>query len=330
MEVCIGRFRFSVLHSSIPPFLHFSKLSTFRSFTAMKSPTTYKYLPPAFADRLTGLGITVRRPVVGAQQGLHRSPNFGASVEFAEYREYRPGDAPGLIDWAVFARSDKYMIRRFQEETNLRAYIVLDTSESMAYREDGPLTKLQYASFLAAGLMYILVHQSDWVGLLTFGEKLQKTFPPVGSFEGLRPLLFHLEDLVPQGPSNIAAALHEAAATIRARSLVILISDLLQNPADILHGVRHLQHDGHDVTVLHVLDGGELALPFDGLVELRELETAKKMVIEASEIKDAYARTVARHLDTLRRGCTDCLADYFMLDTKLPVEEALHRRAARR
>ena len=240
----------------------------------MKAPTTYKFLPPAFADRLTGMGITVRRPVVGAQQGLHRSPNFGASVEFAEYREYRPGDAPSLIDWAVFARSDKYMIRRFQEETNLRAYILLDTSASMSYREDGPMTKLQYASYLAAGLMYILVHQSDWVGLLTFDEKLKKTFPPVGSFEGL--------------------------------------------------------HAGHDVTVLHVLDGGELVLPFDGLVELRELETAKKMVVEASEIKDAYVRTVARYLDTLRRGCTDCLADYFVMDTKLPVEEALHRRAARK
>lgn len=296
----------------------------------MKSPATYKYLPPAFADRLTGLGITVRRPVVGAQQGLHRSPNFGASVEFAEYREYRPGDAPSLIDWAVFARSDKYMIRRFQEETNLRAYILLDTSESMSYREDGPLTKFQYASFLAAGLMYILVHQSDWVGLLTFDEKLKKTFPPVGSFEGLRPMLLHLEELEPHGGSNIAAALHEAAATIRARSLVILISDLLQNPTDILRGIRHLQHAGHDVTVLHVLDGGELALPFDGLVELRELETAKKMVVEASEIKEAYGRSVARYLDTLQRGCTDCLADYFLMETKLPVEEALHRRAARK
>lgn len=296
----------------------------------MQTPVTYKFLPPAFADRLTGLGISVRQPVVGAQQGLHRSPNFGASVEFAEYREYRPGDAPSLIDWAVFARSDKYMIRRFQEETNLRAYILLDTSESMSYRESGPMTKLQYASFLAAGLMYIFAHQSDWVGLLTFDEKLTKTFPPVGSFEGLRPLLLHLEGIAPHGRSNVAAALHEAAATIHARSLVILISDLLQNPADILRGIRHLQHAGHDVTVLHVLDGGELVLPFDGLVELRELETARKMVVEASEIKDAYVRTVEHYLDTLRRGCTDCLADYFVMDTKLPVEEALHRRASRK
>jgi len=296
----------------------------------MKAPVTYKFLPPAFADRLSAMGITVRRPVVGTQQGLHRSPNFGSSVEFAEYREYRPGDSPALIDWAVYARSDKYMIRRFQEETNLRTYILLDTSESLLYREIGPMSKMDYACFLAAGLMYILVHQSDWVGLMTFDDKLKKTFPPVGSFEGLRPLLLHLESVVPKGPSNIEAALHEAAELIKARSLVIVISDLLQNPVEIMRGLQHLHHAGHDVTVLHVLDGGELVLPFDGLVELRELETAKKQVIEASEIKDAYIRAVERYLEAIRRGCTDCMADYFMMETKMPVEEALHRRAARK
>ena len=293
----------------------------------MQTPVTYKFLPPAFADRLTGLGISVRQPVVGAQQGLHRSPNFGASVEFAEYREYRPGDAPSLIDWAVFARSDKYMIRRFQEETNLRAYILLDTSESMSYRESGPMTKLQYASFLAAGLMYILAHQSDWVGLLTFDEKLTKTFPPVGSFEGLRPLLLHLEGIAPHGRSNVAAALHEAAATIHARSLVILISDLLQNPADILRGIRHLQHAGHDVTVLHVLDGGELVLPFDGLVELRELETARRLVVDLDEIRSQYELAVDHHIDILRRASADCMGDYHLIDTRSPVEASLQRLA---
>jgi uncharacterized protein (DUF58 family) len=296
----------------------------------VKAPATYKYLPPAYADRLSAMGITVRRPVVGAQQGLHRSPNFGSSVEFAEYREYRPGDSPALIDWAVYARSDRYMVRRFQEETNLRAYILLDTSESLLYREDGPMTKMEYASFLAAGLMYVLVHQSDSVGLMTFDQKVQKVFPPVGSFEGLRPLLLHLETITPKGPSNIEAALHEAAEQIQARSLVILISDLLQNPAEILRGIQHLHHDGHDVTVFHVLDGGEMALPFDGLVELRELETGQKQVIEATEIRDAYSRSVEHYLETIRRGCTESFADYFMAETKVPVEEVLHRRATRK
>ena len=295
----------------------------------MKASAAYKFLPPELADRLRNLGLTVHKPVEGSVQGLHKSPHLGSSVEFAEYRDYVPGDPPDLIDWAVYARSDRYMIRRYREETNVRAYLLLDTSESLSFKEEGLYPKADYAAFLAAGLMYILLNQGDAAGLMTFDNQILKSFPPVGSFEGLRPLLLHLEEIRPGGRTDIEAALHQAAEMIKRRSLIILISDLLQDPVNILRGVRHLQHNGHDVTVLHVLDGGELRLPFTGHAELRELETRQKMVIEADELRDAYAHEVDRYLTEIRQGCLDCFADYHLVDTRRPIEESLHLRATR-
>jgi len=295
----------------------------------VKTSAAYKFLPPELAERLRNLGLAVRKPVEGAVQGLHKSPHLGASVEFAEYRNYVPGDAPDLIDWAVYARSDRYMIRRYREETNVRAYVLLDCSESLAFKDEGLYTKFDYACYVAAGLMFILLNQGDAAGLISFRDGLVKSFPPAGSFESLRPLLLHLEELQPTGMTNIEAALHQTAELINRRSLIILISDLLQNPAEVLRGIHHLQHDGHDVTVLHTLDPGELRLTFTGHAELRELETRAKMVIEADEIKDAYAREVDRYLTELRQGCAQTNAEYHLVNTRHPIEEAIQLRATR-
>jgi len=286
----------------------------------------YKFLPPEMADRLRGMGLTVRRSVEGGLQGLHRSPHHGASVEFADYREYTRGDPPNRIDWAVYARTDRHLIRRYQEETNLRAYLLLDTSESMAFRDAGRLSKMDYACHLAAGLMYVLICQSDSAGLTLFNETAQKRFPPSGSLGGLRPMLLALEEIKPSGRSRIDRALHEAAEQIQRRSLVILISDLLQNPADTIRGIQHLHHNKHEVLVLHVLDAAEMALNFTGLVELRELETSARLPVESDELREAYAQEVQRYLDEIRRGCLGSLADYQLIDTRAPVEETLHAK----
>lgn len=283
----------------------------------------YKYLPSRLAESLRSMGISVRRPVHGVQAGLHRSPHHGASVEFAEYRPYTPGDPTSLIDWPVYARTDRYMIRQCYEETNLRAYIMLDTSESLGFREEGPMTKMEYACFLAAGLMYVLTNQRDHVGLLTFDHRMRKMFAPVVTSEGLRPMLRFLEGIQPSGQSDIEAAIHETAALIAPKSLVILVSDLLQNAETILRGVRHLYHDGHNIAVLHVLDRGERRLSFGGVVELRDMETKARLVVEPDEIKDAYEASVAQHLETLRLGCANCLAAYHFLETTHPLESAL-------
>lgn len=292
----------------------------------MKAAPTYKFLPPELADCLGNLGLSVRKPVEGTLQGLHRSSHLGSSVEFAEYRQYVRGDPIQNIDWAVYARSDRYVIRCFQEETNLRAYVLLDKSESLKFREQGIHSKMDYASFLAAALMFILVNQGDSVSLVTFDEKVTKVFAPVGSFEGLRPLLLYLEEIRPSGRSEIESAMHEAASMIGSKSLVILISDLLQGPAQILRGIRHLQHDGHDVTVLHIMDRAELKLGFTGLTKIMELETGRKMVIDVEDIRNAYTVEVERHIDGLRRGCADCQAEYHFIDTRTPLVESLQKR----
>lgn len=286
----------------------------------------YKFLPPELADRLRGLGVTMRRPVEGALQGLHRSPHYGSSVEFADYREYAPGDPPNRIDWAVYARSDRYVIRRYQEETNVRAYILLDTSESMAFRDAGKVSKMDYACYLAASLMFMLVGQSDAAGLTLFNDGVQKTLPPVNSLGGLRPMLLALEAVKPAGPSKIEQALHTLAEQIQRRSLIILISDLLQNPADTIRGIRHLQHNKHEVLVLHVLDAAEINLNFSGLHELREMETGARLPVHGDEVREAYAEEVRKFLDELRRGCLGSLADYLLVDTRVPVEEMLHAK----
>lgn len=295
----------------------------------MKPTVAFKYLPPALADQLGGLGISVKRPVVGVQQGLHRSPNHGASVEFAEYREYRPGDPPSMIDWAVYGRSDRYMIRRFQEETNLRGHVLLDTSESLGFKGSGPMTKLEYACYLAASMLFILVRQGDSAGLMTFDGEVREGFAPTGSFEGLRPMLLHLENIKAGGKSGIGESLHEAAGRLKARSLVIVVSDLLAPVEGILRGLRHLQHDGHDVTVFQVLDPGELELGIEGLAEVDELETGRRLLVDADEIRESYRRAVERHLDALAHGCSQSMVDYLQVSTRMPVEEAVHLRARR-
>lgn len=284
----------------------------------------YKYLPAGLESRLRRLAIKVRLPVEGGLQGVHRSPHHGSSVEFADYREYTHGDSPALIDWAVYARTDHYVIRRYQEETNLRGYLLLDTSESMAFRLLGPCTKLDYAATLAASIMYLLASQGDAAGLTLFNEAVVTQIPPARTLEGLRPMLLALEEIQPRGRTGLAAALHRLAEEVRSRSLVLVISDLLQDPAEILRGLQHLRHNGHEVCVLHVLDAAELDLGFENLVELRELETGARLVIQAGEIREAYRQEVLKYLDELRRGCADCLAQYRLLDTRTPVEEALH------
>jgi len=190
----------------------------------MKEFGGFKYLPSRLAERLRGVEIAVRRPMDGSHQGMHKSPAFGSSVEFAEYREYLPGDPVARIDWPVYARSDRYLIRQYHEDVSIRCFVLLDISESMSYQGDGPVSKMAYASTLAAGMMYLMVQQGDTVSLMTFDDRVRKFYEPAGTLPGLKPMLLGLEEIEAKRKGDIEAALHEAAGR------------LLSEYADMLRG----------------------------------------------------------------------------------------------
>jgi uncharacterized protein (DUF58 family) len=287
----------------------------------------YRYLPPQMAERLRGLEIGVRRPMDGSHQGLHRSPSFGSSVEFAEYREYAQGDPISRIDWPVYGRSDRYVIRQFHEDVSIRCTILLDISASMAYRQDGPLSKMEYGCHLAAGIMYAMIQQGDTVSLITFDSEIRKHYEPCGTFVGLRPMLLGLEEIEPKNEGDIEAALHVAAEMCKGRSFIVLISDLLQEPDRILRGIHRLYHDGKDVTLLHVLDPAELSLPMSGLVEVVSLETREKLVVDLRQIREAYLAQMHEYLEQLRRGCQEVRADYLLAETKMDAYDVILKRS---
>ena len=292
------------------------------------APMTFRCLPPAFAEAVGRLGIHVRRPVRGRGEGLHRSPDYGASVEFAEYRDYTPGDPPNRIDWAVYARTDRYRVRRFQEETSLRGAIVLDVSASMDFGEAGPLTKWAYACRLAAGAIYALVRQGDSAALYAVGAAAAPACEPVGHVGGLAPVLRWLDTAKPAGPGRLADGIASVSAQARERSLVVVISDFLEGRDTLVRAFRRLYHEGHSLIALHVVDGAERVPVFTGPVELEDSETRRRLVVEIDEIRARYDQAFLAHSDGLRRACADCLGDYHLVDTREAPELALRRLAA--
>ena len=288
---------------------------------------TYKYLPSGTADHLRNLQITVTKRMDCGLQGRHRSSTFGSSVEFAEYREYMQGDPIERIDWNVYARTDKYVIRRFHDEVNIRANILLDTSESMSFQGTGSMSKMDYGCHLAAALMYVMINQGDSTSLIAFDDDLRKTYEPAATLGGLRPMLHGLEEIVPQGESNLEQALTKATEFIRGRSLVVIISDLLQDPRQTLKGIGSLSYAGHDVTVFHVLDPAEIRLPQDGLIEVEFLESRKKMNVDIDDFRELYLQRIRQYLDDVRIGCANEGANYILVDTSTDLHDALLKRA---
>jgi uncharacterized protein (DUF58 family) len=287
----------------------------------------YRYLPPRMAERLRGVEIGVRRPMDGSHQGLHRSPAFGSSVEFAEYREYAPGDPVARIDWPVYARSDRYVIRRFHEDVSIRCYIMLDISASMKYHQDGALQKSEYACYLAAGMMYVMVQQGDMVSLITFDDQIREYYEPSGTFVGLKPMLQGLEKIEPKNKGNIEAALHSAAELIKGRALVVVISDLLEEPESILQGINHLYYDGKEVTLFHILDPAEMNMSITGLADVTSLETKDKITVDFRRIRDAYLEQLRLYLDELRSGLQKTRSEYILTETRTEVYDAILQRS---
>jgi uncharacterized protein (DUF58 family) len=293
----------------------------------MIESTGYRYLPPRMAERLRGVEIGVRRPMDGSHQGLHRSPAFGSSVEFAEYREYAPGDPVSQIDWPVYARSDRYVIRRFHEDVSIRCYIMLDISGSMKYKQDGPMQKSEYACYLAAGMMYSMVQQGDIVSLITFDNQIRDYYEPSGSFVGLKPMLQGLEKIEPKNKGDIEAALHSAAEMIKGKALIVIISDLLEEPESILQGINHLYYDGKEITLFHILDPAEMNMSVKGLADVTSLESKEKVTVDFRRVREAYLEQLRLYLDELRSGFQKIRAEYILTETRTEVYDAILQRS---
>ena len=292
----------------------------------MNESGEYRYLPAHMAERLRGIEIGVRRPMDGSKQGLHRSPSFGSSVEFAEYREYMPGDPISQIDWPVYARSDRYVIRRFHEDVSIRCYVLLDISGSMGYKGSGTMSKIEYACYLAASMLYVMIQQSDTSSLITFDSQIRSYHEPTGTFTGLKPMLLDLENITPGNAGDIEAVLHNAAELIKGRALVMIISDFLQEPEKIIRGINHLYHDGKDVTLFHLMDPTEMNMAISGLLEVVSMEQEGKLIVDFGLIKESYLKQLRLYLDRLRTGCQRIRADYIFADTGMDVYDAILQR----
>jgi uncharacterized protein (DUF58 family) len=286
-------------------------------------PAEQRFLDPAVLARIGSLELRARTIVEGFLSGLHRSPLKGFSVEFAEYRPYLPGDDLSVIDWKVFAKTDRHYVKQFEEETNLRAYLILDVSASMNYGT-GPLTKLAYGSCLAAALAYLLQRQRDAAGLMTFDDRVRTMLPPSSRPGHLRAML-HALDTEPEGAStDTGRLLHQLADVIAKRGLVVVISDLLDEPDSVIDGLRHLRFRGSDVLVFHVLDRAELTFPFEGAATLRDVESGDQLVTAPDAVRQGYLAALEAHVERFRRELRSAGIDYRLLDTREPLDTALH------
>ncbi|MDZ7372701.1 MAG: DUF58 domain-containing protein [candidate division KSB1 bacterium] len=286
-------------------------------------------LDPETLSRLGNLSFRARLVVEGFIAGLHQSPYHGFSVEFSEHRPYSPGDEIRLLDWKVYGRTDRFVVKQFQEETNLKAYLVVDASASMGFTSRG-FTKLDYAKHLAAALAYLMLKQRDAVGLLTFDERPRTYYPPRSVLSYLTPILTELESLGPGGPTRLGPVLHELAERIRRRGLILVLSDLLDEPAEILSGLRHFRHDGHEVIVFHILDPLERDLDLSGNVVFEDLETHQRLGTQAAHIRRAYREQVRAFIDAMRKQCREHFIDYVLLDTSEPFDRALFEYLVKR
>jgi uncharacterized protein (DUF58 family) len=280
------------------------------------------FIDPQTVMRIKNLQMRARVVVQGFFAGIHRSPYHGFSVEFSEYRAYTPGDDPRYLDWKLFARSDRYCVKRFEDETNLLCYLVVDMSRSMTYGS-GSYTKTDYARTMAASLAYFLFMQRDAVGVLTFDEEITDYLPPRHRPGHLRRLMGVLERETGGRSTNLARPLEQIAESVRKRGLVVLISDLLA-PADVLRAkLGYLRSRGHDVVVLRVLDPGEVDFPFSAPGMFHDLESGRNLYIDPQIARADYHRRFTEHATELQRACIDLGVDFAQLSIDRPLELTL-------
>lgn len=281
-----------------------------------------RYLDPAVVGKLQNMELKARLIVEGYIAGLHRSPYHGFSVEFAEYRPYMQGDSIKSIDWKVYGKTDRTYVKVFEEETNLIANVLLDKSGSMGFPEGGT-TKLEYGSMLAASLTYLMIRQQDAVGLCLFDDRVQRLIPHRSVRKQLFQILQTLDQTTPGAKTSISPALHEMAERMSRRGLVVLISDLMDDPDRVLMGLKHFRHRQHEVIVFHVLDPREMDVDYREAVEFEDMETGERLRVEPQFLREQFKRDVRAWVDKLERACRNHQIDYHLLRTDTPFDVAL-------
>jgi uncharacterized protein (DUF58 family) len=291
----------------------------------MNPKTGYRYLEPTALARVKNLAVVARGVVEGFISGLHSSPYKGFSVEFAEHREYSSGDDPRHLDYRMLARTDRLYIKQYEEETNMRVQILLDTSGSMGYSHDERLTKLEYGSYLTSVLSYLMTRQQDSVGLTSFDTAVRLDMPARSSPRHFNDMMRWLEAIEPGGDTDIAETLHRLANRFKRRCLIVLISDLYDEPEEVIRALHHFRHRRHEVILFHVLDKAEIEFPFDDVIAFHDLETNQRIQVDPAYVRDIYRKQVGAFIETYRRACAEAQIDYVLADTSIPYDYMLTR-----
>ncbi len=278
-----------------------------------------RYFDPEGLARVGHMELVARQVVEGFLTGRHRSPYHGFSVEYLDHRQYAPGDEIRTIDWKILARTDKYYVKLFEDETNLRAYILLDCSKSMAFKS-GATSKLEYGSYLAAALSYLMLHQNDAVGLVLFDSEVRQYLPPKARPTQFRRILESLETPPSSEDTDVGAVLHDVAERIHRRSLVIVISDLIDDVEKVANGLQHFRHDHHEVLAIHVLDDAELTFPYDRLTRFKDMEGVGRVVVNPKSLRNRYLARMQTFLEGVKAACFERGISYNLANTKEPYD----------
>ncbi|MCA9246617.1 MAG: DUF58 domain-containing protein [Planctomycetales bacterium] len=291
--------------------------------------STSKLLHPEAIHRIARLEVRARHVVEGFLSGMHRSPYFGNSIEFRQHREYAPGDDLRHVDWKVWAKQDRYYVKQFEADTNMRTTMLVDVSGSMQYGS-GPMTKGDYASTIAVSLAHLLLRQQDAVGCLAFDDAVRGKTPVRSQRNHLAAIIQSLEAASPANKTNMYDILRQAAETYPRRGMMILISDLLADVEGTLKGLRMLRQRGHDVMVFHILDDDELDFPFNGPTRFEGLESADHLNCNPRALREGYLDALEEFLDRVRRGCAGNTVDYALIRTSEPLDAALAKYLSNR
>ncbi len=292
-------------------------------------PRRAAVLDPLTVASIENMAVRARYVVEGTLTGLHKSPHMGSSVEFVEHKEYSPGDELKHIDWKVLGRSDKLYVKQFEDETNMRAYILVDTSASMGYASEG-VTKLQYAVSAAAALAYLMLQQTDSVGLALFREQARPYIPPLAKSAHLPVILDALDAAKPEGRADLARVLDELSDRIKRRGLVIIFSDLLDDPAPILRALKLFRHRRHEIILFQVLDPWEIDFPFEKTTLFVSMEDDRRVVSDPKAIAKHYRLELRQLLETYRVECLANQIDYLLFNTGEPLNRVLTQYLATR